>query len=721
MIEIRFIKDFEDLNNKGEVILKHKKGEIVKVSKENSKQFIKLGYAEFIDEPKEKKSYYEIQLDALNSIEKLHDKKEYIKKIDFNQLIEKDTDAETIKSINVFNDFLNEGVLKENKGEEGKGKIPIELPGNGVLVSEFADKLAPVFKNKNLLFYREDLSSIVEIKNNEFKEVKPIRFITLIEKYFIPWVKRFNKSGGSFEIDHSIPQLISNAVLASPNFEEGILKIERIFPVQIPIIYQNKLTFPQKGYDERFNSWTLPTSPNIRTDMSLKDAKTILYKIYNEFCFQSNQDYVNAIAGLLTPNLRGLFSNFNVRTPFKAYLANRERAGKDFCAGINGIVYEGRYIEETPISTGEYKSSGTNDELRKKIMSAFIQGRRGLHFANNKGRLNNAVLEGVLTNPIYSDRILGSNKMGTFSNEMDFSCSGNIGITLTPDLINRTIFIRLFLDIEDANARNFKNPLLHEWVENNRGEILSALFTLIKNWINKGMKPGTLPFASYPEWARICGGIMEAADLGNPCVKDKIANQGISLDPESEEMKILFETMYEKYPEEYVDKKIIELLIRGSNTDNTLMPFIDWEKKSDQTKFGMKLNKNVGRLFSDIRLIVENQNIRTTRWKYKFTKEKSTFNKEEIFKIKEDNNLDGHLGHLRHLLPSPANSYLKRNITIGENVAKVAKVATNLDKIEFLDDELIKINPEYANLSSEEQQKAQEILKMTKKEDEKIK
>lgn len=572
------------------------------------------------------------------------------------------------------------------KEDEEKPKRSIELPGNGVLVSNFADEIVPVFKNKNLLFYREDMSSIIEIKNKEFREIKPIRFITLIEKYFVPWIKRFKKSGESFEVDHSIPQTTASAVLASPNFEDGLLKIERIFTVPIPIMYNNSLTFPKKGYDERFKSWTLHNSPTIHTDMSLNDAKLILYKIYNEFCFQTKQDYTNAIAGLLTPYLRGLFSNFNIRTPLKGYLGNRERVGKEFCAGITNITYEGQFIEESPISTGEYNSSGTNDELRKKLMSAFRQGRSGLHFSNNKGKMNNAVLEAALTNRVYSDRLLGTNNICSFQNEMDYSFSGNMGITLTPDLINRTIFTRLFLDIEDANSRTFKNPNLHEWVTENRGEILSALYSLIKNWIDKGSKEGTLPFASYPEWANICGGIMEAADLGNPCVRDEIVTQGIALDPESEEMKLLFENMYEKYPEKWIDKKTIELLIRGS--EDTLMPFVNWETKSDQTKFGMKLNKNVGRLFSDIRLVVENKKIRTTRWKYMFTKEKSTFNKEKIFG-------NGHLwdnfkgdGHLRHLSPPQHMCTTRGNTTIGGKVAKVAKVTiknpiTDEERIKF--------------------------------------
>ena len=603
-----------------------------------------------------------------------------------------------IKVLEEYATAYNPEIEEKEQGEE-EGKKFIELPGNGVLISEFADKLAPVFKNKNLLFYREDLSSIVEIKNNEFKEVKSIRFITLMEKYFTPWIKRFKKIGGSFEVYHSISQITASAILASPNFEDGILKIERIFPVQIPIIYEGKLTFPKKGYDERFNSWTLPNSPEIKTDMPLEEAKQILYEIYNEFCFQSKQDYTNAIAGLLTPNLRGLFSNFNVRTPLKGYLANRERAGKDFCAGINGIVYEGKYVEETPISTGEFNSSGTNDELRKKLMSAFIQGRRCLHFANNKGKLNSAILEGVLTNPIYSDRILGTNKMGVFSNEMDYSFSGNIGITLTPDLINRSVFIKLFLDIEDANDRDFENPLLHELVLDNRGNILAALYSLINNWIDKGSKPGSIPFASYPEWAKICGGIMEAADLGNPCIRDDTISQGIALDPDSEEMKILFETMYEKYPDEWIDKKMIELLIR--DPDNTLMPFIDWDKRSDQTKFGIKLNKNVDRLFSDIRLVVKDKTKRASRWDYKFTKEKSTFNKEEIFG-KQIVVTSGNLGNLFLASQCPTN---KGDI---ETIGKVAKVAKNSHRLPNIAKEFLKIplsDADFEKLAPKNEQK----------------
>ena len=83
-----------------------------------------------------------------------------------------------------------------------------------------------------------------------------------------------------------------------------------------------------------------------------------------------------------------------------------------------------------------------------------------MHFSNNKGHLNNAVLESVTTNTKFTDRMLGKNSEIAFDNEMDFSFSGNLGMTMTPDLANRTIFIKLFLDIEDANQREVSAPFL---------------------------------------------------------------------------------------------------------------------------------------------------------------------------------------------------------------------------------------------------------------------
>ncbi len=493
----------------------------------------------------------------------------------------------------------------------------IKISEINLLMSDLSMRFANVFKEQHALFYKSDVKEIVEVTQlkhgdektySGFSIVRPNRFVTLSEKYCTPYISKTytdKKTGEDYDIDYnvSISKDKANLILASPQFEETIPLIKRIFSVPIPIIYEGKLTFPNNGYDERFCSWLDYNAPKITNpDMEIKEAKQIFTSIFGEFCFEGKQDYTNALAGFITPFLRGLFPTFTTRTPFFFYVANRERAGKDYLAGITGLVLEGQALDESPISDGEQGGGSKNDELRKKTTACMLSGRRRFHSANNKGKINNSVLEALLTSKNVSDRILGKNELAQLENEMDYSGSGNVGIRFTPDLANRCNFIKLFLDIEDANKRKFNTPNLHNWVLENRGLILSAIYCLIKDWINNGCKEGSKLFASFPEWAAICGGIMENAGYGSPCIAndEKLTVGG---DDESQEIKALFELVYANYPEKEIGRKeIIDLI----NDDGDIMNYYDLTERGDQSKFGRKITKYYGRIFSEIRLIIKN-------------------------------------------------------------------------------------------------------------------
>jgi len=585
----------------------------------------------------------------------------------------------TILKGTLFTEVL--GMLREDYSEEdyddiiklAKIKTPIELPNNGILISQFADELAKRIKKQNIFFYRGDIRKIVEIGKikqaddkysyNGFVDIDSNRFITLAERYFIPWSTIYTKFS-SMTINKSMSNSIANIVLVSDNFREQMPVINRIFNIQIPILIRsdNKIELPLKGYDSRFSSWVPYNSPTITNNiMSLEEAKKIINTLFKEFCFKSEQDKINAIAGFITPFLRGLFSSFSVRTPVFIYEANRERAGKDYLAGLTGILYEGFALEEPPISTSD-KTQNNSDELKKKILSAMIYGRKRLHFSNNKGYLNNATFEAITTAEKYSDRILGRSEVLTFDNELDFSLSGNIGMTLTPDLANRSRFIRLFLDIEDANSRVFETPDLHGWLKNNRELVLSALYCLVKNWITSGMKAGSIPFASFPEWAKVCGGVMEASEYGNPCVQN-MDTTGIAVDNETTEMKSLFEICYEKKPEKWIRKQEIMEIIKE---EGDMFGYIEWEKKSDQTKLGLKIIKYVGRILSNIRMIAKDTSNRPSRWEFKFVKE------------------NGNLGNFGNFYPSPTNPIVYRytieNSTEGKSLPKLPSLPNIIPK-----------------------------------------
>ncbi len=522
--------------------------------------------------------------------------------------------------------------------DKNKEKITILQPGTyplpGKLISEFADEIADAIKHEKIIFYRTQSKDIVEVCNIKIKKseeeylgfrvIKPNRFVTLSEKYTTPYILKPNNNGEPISINKSIGSELARTVLESPNLEENLFTIKRIFTVPLPILHNGKLTFPRRGYDERFNSWLPHDAPLISDpNMKLKEAKALLFEIYEDFCFKNKQDLTNAIASLLTPFLRGLYSHFNARTPVFFYTANRERAGKDYCAGITGIVYEGYPLEEPPISTTENKRSCNNDELRKKFLSVLISGRKRLHFSNNKGHINNASFEQFATAETFSDRVLGKSEVLTFDNEIELSLSGNVGISYTADFANRCRFVNLFLDIENANDRNFSRPDLHKWIKENRPKILSALYSLIRNWVEKKCPGHKNPFASYPQWANICGSVMVASDLGDPCELDKALIGDIG-DNETKEMKLLFELCYEKYKDNeekdlWITKSQVKNLIIEREEEN-IFGYFDFEKKADQIKFGKTFEKYVGRILSDIKLIPLSADCRPSRQKYKFEK-----------------------------------------------------------------------------------------------------
>ena len=93
--------------------------------------------------------------------------------------------------------------FKDSEAKPPKPKIPeikreeIIMPGLGKLISVFAKEVAEEIKDNNEIFFRHSSREIVEIgkikdhKTNEniytgFMEIKPNRFITLIEKYLVP-------------------------------------------------------------------------------------------------------------------------------------------------------------------------------------------------------------------------------------------------------------------------------------------------------------------------------------------------------------------------------------------------------------------------------------------------------------------------------------------------------------------------------------------------------
>jgi hypothetical protein len=555
------------------------------------------------------------------------------------------------------------------------GKKAILLPGLDRPVGEFASEIADYYAARQTLFYRPETTEVVRIgmvkvddEGHQILGLQPVNenaFVTYLEQD----INLYALDGRGERHIRSIPAQTAKLVLASVDqFKMRLPIIKRILSVPIPRLINGMLKFPKKGYDPEFMSFVPEDAPEIK-EMPLEDAKDLLLnKVYGEFAFKSPQDRVNAIAHLITPFCRGLFSRETIRSPLFIYLANREGSGKDYCAGVTSIVYQGEAAEDPPVTKAD---SGSDEEFRKKVIASFKIGRSLIHSSNNKGFLNSAELEALVTKEVYVDRQLGSNTLLEFPNTLTISLSANVGLTYPADLQRRAIFVNLFLDLEDPNTRVFKNPDLHGWVKEHRADLLSAFYALVKNWVDKGMPKSQQPFASFPEWMAVIGGILEAAGIGTPMQNDVL--NSIGGDEETLSMKQLYVTAYEAWQSEWVSKsKIFSELQNPDSAFFGLFGYLDWDKHPESAKIrmGKLLSKYAGRIFADIRMEELKPTGHANRAQYRFSRIDDNVPTQQKFQnneIENNNSLAGLAGLAGLSYEKKYESNNKsNNITIGE-------------------------------------------------------
>ncbi len=495
----------------------------------------------------------------------------------------------------------------------------VRLPDSGYPFILFAKQLSLLTQKHNGIYYRPQANSFVEItiirdklnqqKNIKFNQVSPARLINILEKD----IHFYSPGRIGDKIRRSPSEQNMKILFENDNFRNSLNQIDRILSWGMPFLSDGKLLLPKKCYDESLNSYLLPNGPNIKR-IDLEESKKIIYEIFKEFCFKEEQDRVMAISALITPACRGLYERITARTPLFFYLANRERCGKDYCAGITGILYEGISLDDPPISTSD-RFSNSSEELRKKITSGIREGRRRFHFANNKGHLDNAMLEQFITSEHWKDRLLGKNKEIQLNNETDVSLSANIGITYTPDIAKRSRFINLFFGLENINSRKFEKPDLHGWILENRGEILSAIYTLILTWYEAGMPEGKTLFSSFPEWAKIVGGIMSYHGLGDPCLEEN--TDFLYGDVETGDFKKLWELMYEFQEERpFLVKEMMDKIDNWKMEGIDIFGEYDLNNKSGRTSFGKKIQKYINREFGGITFLIHSKSDRTNTQTY---------------------------------------------------------------------------------------------------------
>jgi hypothetical protein len=474
--------------------------------------------------------------------------------------------------------------------KDNKGNSLIEHAREGRLVSKVAEELGRIARPKHQWFERSEV--IVEITPNpktgrsEFKEVKPVGACGGVEQFVTPVVVRTDDHQ-----THKIPKSFSREdiaqLLEAPQFARQLPVVERILPVSLPILNANgEIVRAQLGYNPDICTYLHTNAPQME-QMTVEEAKQVLDDILGDFCFKSEQDRTHAIARLITPYARGLMG-WTARVPLWLFTANRPRAGKDYLSGVTLILYTGEPLEDAPLEK-------STEETRKRLTAALASGRGFMHFANCQDELDDAMLMNVITNRVLCVRSLGDTSAKAdleLPNEIDYSLSANTGIKYREDIGPRTRVINLEFYDEDPNKRIFRHQDLHAHVRNNRGKILGAVDAFVMEWQRQGMPNGATPFTSFPEWARIVGGIMQANRLGDPCLahKEELKSGG---DLKERAMRAIYKLGFAKWPNQWVTKAALYDALRET-ADEDIDSFgpLDGDEKSTRTAKALTRRSN---------------------------------------------------------------------------------------------------------------------------------
>jgi hypothetical protein len=358
-----------------------------------------------------------------------------------------------------------------------------------------------------------------------FRPFTPENFVTAVEEYF-DIIKHTNIGPLPF----SLTSAQAKVVLASDALRKALPTVEKILFYSLPIGIGKKPS--HKPGEPAYELVMCPVGFGSYVDqsgdivhfychrdwehfISLSDAKKVLECIYQEFSFETVLDKTFAIAHLLTPYCQSLIG-WRKKAPIWLFTANSPRSGKDYLAMISPIIHEGVAVQDPPVEE--------ESELKRRITSAIVTGRRFQHFANCRGELDSPSLEAAITSEFWSDRMVGSSAAPIMLNEIIFSMSYNGHLPITQDLQLRARRVVLKNPVSAKNKRTFTTENLHsllaKW-EPERGSllcrrnVLAALQAIVTHWVNC-KRPAGGTFTSFPEWGRIVGGIMEAAGLGDP-------------------------------------------------------------------------------------------------------------------------------------------------------------------------------------------------------------
>jgi len=319
------------------------------------------------------------------------------------------------------------------------------------------------------------------------------------------WINIRDGINGEEKFDVFPPQAVAQYLYNCPDWP-GIPAIESV--VNTPVFGKNGVFHTTVGYNPKTRLYytggvelgdTTPTTENIEAAKNLIIGDMLL-----DFPFKDDASHAHAIAYMLLPFVRQMIDG-----PTPLHMIESPTPGTGKGKLVNACAYVALGHDAPTMSELE-----DDAEWRKALTSFLMTGKTHLCIDNVNHGIDSGVLANALTQPYWSDRVLGANREISIKINAIWSATGN-NVPISEEIARRCVLTRLDANVERPWERTgFKHDNLMEWVRSNRNELVTACCTLVRAWLEKG-RPRFSGKAkgSYESWTNVMGGILEAVDI----------------------------------------------------------------------------------------------------------------------------------------------------------------------------------------------------------------
>ncbi len=418
----------------------------------------------------------------------------------------------------------------------------IRLPGDNHLMSSTATALGQALREQDAFLRNRE---VCILRDSELHPVDAQTFRTWIENHCIMYrQKTFNER--VYEVNVTLRDDESRGILASPQFTGALRVVRRVNHARLPILRSGgQIELLPIGYDAPSQTLTLP-GIEYADDKPTAEAIEIISDLLGEVAFTNARSNAVAVAGMVSLFVNQVLPEKSLRPCF-IFVANAEGAGKTLLV----LCLVTPTLGAPPIGC----KADEDAEVRKLLLTAVREARPVLFIDNVKGKLSCEPLEAFLSAPVWSDRILGVSESFTADNLTTVFVTGN-GMTVSPDMRRRSLFVELHLDVERAEDRHFKRPLDVPTLLSMRPKILAALWSIVRHWDAQGRPEPSRSHSAFPSWAKIVGGIVEAAGFGC-ALETPEDNAAVVADVDGDDMRRLVATL--EQDRRYTFAEIVEV------------------------------------------------------------------------------------------------------------------------------------------------------------------